>query len=110
MFKENDREITETTRYVMENTEAMGNVVVMPDGTDTEPPNNGDPDPDRVGGSDPNGDNLTYTLGGADMASFSIDDTTGVLSTKAKLDYETKNTYMVTVTATDPRGLSDSVT
>ena len=28
--------------------------------------------------------------------------------TKAKLDYEAKNSYMVTVTATDPHGLSDS--
>ena len=29
--------------------------------------------------------------------------------TKAALDYETRNTYMVTVTATDPNGLSDSI-
>ena len=109
VFKENDREITETTRYVLENTEDMDNVVVMPDGTDTAPPNTGDPDPDRVGATDPNDDNLTYNLGGADMASFSIGRTNGQLSTKAKLDYETKSSYMVTVTATDPRGLSDSV-
>ena len=43
------------------------------------------------------------------MASFNIDRPSGQLRTKAKLDYETRNTYMVTVTATDPNGLSDSI-
>ena len=53
------------------------------------------------------GDTLTYTLGGADMASFDIEDTTGQLMTKAALDYEapadadTDNAYEVTVTASD---------
>ena len=54
-------------------------------------------------------DTLTYTLGGTDAASFSIDQGTGQISTKAALDYETKDTYMVTVTATDPGGLSATV-
>ena len=31
------------------------------------------------------------------------------MKTKAKLDYEAKNTYMVTVTAADPSGLSDTI-
>ena len=62
-----------------------------------------------VDATDPNGDNLTYTLGGTDMASFSIDRGTGQLMTKAMLNKETKDTYMVTVTATDPSGLSASV-
>ena len=53
---------------------------------------------------------LTYTLGGADAASFSIDRGTGQLSTKADLDYETKQSYTVMVTATDPGGLSATVT
>ena len=53
--------------------------------------------------------NLTYTLGGADMASFDIVRTSGQLQTKAKLDYETKKSYMVTVTATDPNGASASI-
>ena len=53
---------------------------------------------------------LTYTLGGADAASFSIDRGTGQLSTKADLDYETKRSYTVMVTATDPGGLSATVT
>ena len=62
-----------------------------------------------VAASDPNtGDNLTYTLGGADGALFSIDSATGQIKVKAgtELDYETKATYMVTVTATDSVGLS----
>ena len=67
---------------------------------------------DPVKADDPNGDNLTYTLSGTDAASFDIErggDTGGQLKTKAKLDYEAKSTYMVTVTAADPNGLSDSV-
>ena len=64
---------------------------------------------DMVSATDPNGDNLTYTLGGTEMASFGIVRSDGQLETKAKLDYEIKNTYMVTVTATDPNGLSDSI-
>ena len=56
------------------------------------------------------GDLSLYTLGGADMASFGIDRKTGQLKTKAALDYETKDTYVVTVTATDPSGASDVIT
>ena len=60
------------------------------------------------------GDTLTYTLGGADMASFDIDDTTGQLMTKAALDYEapadadTDNAYEVTVTASDGNTADDA--
>lgn len=50
------------------------------------------------------GDSLTYTLGGADAADFTIDAETGQISTSAALDYETKMGYMVTVTATDSEG------
>ena len=55
-----------------------------------------------VAANDPNGDALTYTLGGANAASFTIDSATGQLKTLAALDYETKGSYSVTVTATDP--------
>ena len=55
-------------------------------------------------------DVLTYTLGGVDAASFAIGDADGQLQTKAALDYETKQSYTVTVTATDPGGLSATVT
>ena len=58
--------------------------------------------------TDANGDTLTYTLGGADAASFGID-ATGQITANAALDYETKSSYSVTVTATDPSGGSDSI-
>ena len=60
------------------------------------------------------GDTLTYTLGGADAASFDIEDTTGQLMTKAALDYEapadadTDNAYEVTVTASDGNTAADA--
>ena len=62
-----------------------------------------------VAANDPNGDALTYALGGTDAASFDIDSATGQLMTQTALDYENKDTYMVTVTASDPGDLSDSI-
>ena len=59
--------------------------------------------------SDP-GDILTYSLGGADAASFSIDSGTAQLTAKGQLDYETKNTYTVTVTAADPLNARSTIT
>ena len=49
------------------------------------------------------GDNLTYMLGGADMASFDFVGTTGQIRTKTNVsyDFEAKSSYTVTVTATD---------
>ena len=52
---------------------------------------------------------LTYTLGGPDADSFSIDRVSAQLSTKVALDKETKDTYTVTVTATDPSGETATV-
>ena len=50
---------------------------------------------------------LKFALaGGADMASFTINETTGVLSLKAQPDYETKSSYDVSVSATDAGGKS----
>ena len=60
-------------------------------------------------------DMLIYSLGGADAASFTIqsglkkDDTAGQIKTAEKLDYETKDMYMVVVTATDPSGATDTI-
>ena len=48
-------------------------------------------------------------MGGTDTASFDIDTATGQLMTKEALDYETKVSYSVTVTASDSGGLSDSI-
>ena len=84
--------ITEAGRSVVENTAADENV--------------GAP----VAATDNNGDTLTYALDGTDAASFDIDPLTGQLMTQEALDYETKNSYEVTVTATDPEGASDIIT
>ena len=54
-----------------------------------------------VAASDPDGDTLTYTLGGDDGESFDIDAMTGQLKTKADLDAETRASYSVTVSVTD---------
>ena len=56
------------------------------------------------------GDTLTYTLGGADMASFDIDPATGQLMTKAALHFETKDSYTVEVMADDGNGGTDTIT
>ena len=57
-----------------------------------------------------NSDELRYTLGGANAASFNIDAATGQLRTKAALDYEIKPSYTVSVTAEDPSGGTDTIT
>ena len=58
---------------------------------------------------DPPTDTLTYSLEGRDKDSFEIDPEDGQLKTKASLDYETKRSYTVTVKATDPSGLHDTI-
>ena len=57
------------------------------------------------------GDTLTYTLSGADAASFAIGASTGQITvgTGASLDYETKASYAVTVTATDTLNATDTI-
>ena len=59
------------------------------------------------------GDTLTYSLGGADAASFAIDDSTGQLKTNADLDYEDDSSYTVIVRVTDSKddnGVADTET
>ena len=60
---------------------------------------------------DDEGDNPTYSLGGADAASFDIEPGSGQISVSgaADLDFETKATYRVTVTATDGNRASRSI-
>ena len=55
---------------------------------------------------------MTYTLGGTDSSSFDIASSTGQISVGegTELDFETKNTYTVIVTATDSSLASDSIT
>ena len=71
-------------REVPENTEAGGNIGAPVTATD----------PDT-------GDTPAYTLGGTDANFFDIDALTGQLQTQAALDYETRSSYTVTVTASD---------
>ena len=83
---------TTTTRSVDENTAAGANIGAPVTATDPE-------------GSTP----ITYSLGGTDAASFGIITSSGQLQTKAALDYETKDSYSVTVTAQDPGGATSEI-
>ena len=71
----------------------------------------GTPVGDPIRASDP-GQTLTYTLGGRDAASFTVDANTGQLRVGGGtvLDYETKSRYSLTVTATDPTNLTGTAT
>ena len=55
------------------------------------------------------GARLTYRLEGTDAGSFTIVPTSGQIRTNATLDYETKASYVVTVTATDRSLAADSI-
>ena len=93
MFKKGDVEISTDTREVAEGTSAEVGAPV----TATDPNNVDNVETDK----------LTYTLSGTDAASFTISSVStdaGQISVGSgvKLDYETKKSYMVTVTATDP--------
>ena len=61
--------------------------------------------------SDPDGDTLTYTLEGADAASFGIGSSTGQIQTISGVtyDFESDNTYSVTVKADDGNGGTDTI-
>ena len=107
VFKDQDsdtpgRQNQTATREVAENTKGdVGSAVIAED-------------------PDPNTDPLTYELSGADAALFSVDDGDatmedvdegGQITVKSgtKLDFETRTTYMVTITATDSFGESASI-
>ena len=81
-----------TTRLVAENTAAGQNVGTAVAATDTED------------------DTVSYTLGGADAASFAIDAAAGQLKVKSALDHEDDASYTVTVGASDVYGGSASIT
>ena len=61
-----------------------------------------------ISATDTDGDAMLYTLSGDDAASFKVDNN-GQIKTKVKLDFETKDEYMVALTATDPSGANDSI-
>ena len=63
-----------------------------------------------VTATDPEGDPLAYKLAGYSAEALDLDTATGQLKTKAALDYETRNTYTVTVEVRDgknPEGEPD---
>ena len=89
----------------------------VPENTVAGAADDGDVVGEPVTAMDPNGDSLTYTLGGADAALFKVDQDDidepdenegGQIRVGAgtMLDKESRDTYMVTVTATDSYGLS----
>ena len=67
-----------------------------------------------IAATDPEEDTLTYSLGGTDKDSFSLDTSSGQLKTRTDLDYESpKKSYTVTVSVTDGKnadGNSDTTT
>ena len=62
---------------------------------------------DEVTATDPDGESVSYELGGTDGNSFDIDGGSGQLMTKARLDQETKDSYTVEVTASDNSGAAN---
>ncbi len=54
-----------------------------------------------VEADDPDDDTLTYSLSGADRSSFSIVSNSGLIRTRASLNYEAKSSYSVDVEASD---------
>ena len=64
-----------------------------------------------VRATDADRDTLIYALSGADAGSFTIGRTNGQIEVDSQttLDYETKDSYMVTVRATDPDNASDTI-
>ena len=65
-----------------------------------------------VTAADPESDTLTYRISGTDASLFGIESATGQITvgTGTVLDFETRYSYTVTVTAIDPFGAVDSIT
>ena len=64
---------------------------------------------EAVTATDPDGDVLTYALGGKDADSFALDSQTGQLITSTTLDFELKLSYEIVMTVTDGRGAGDAI-
>ena len=94
-----------TISFFTPSTAAAENPVFMAGASTREVAENTDPGMNvgfAITATDPDGDTIdTYVLGGEDMAHFAIGATTGQIETKEALNYEDKDTYSVTVTATD---------
>ena len=59
--------------------------------------------------TDPDGDTLTYTLGGAGSQLVNVHPATGQLRVKAPLDYETNSSHSLVVRVADGRGAAASI-
>ena len=103
-------------RKVEENTEALAGATDAADADDDALTT--DNSADNVGAAvtatdtkaDGSAETLSYSLSGADAAKFRVRDNGQIeVAAGTKLDYETKDTYMVTVTARDPLGESSSI-
>ena len=57
-----------------------------------------------TGASDVDGDTLTYSISGTDAGSFDVDSASGDVTFKTSPNYETKNSYSLTLTSTDGSG------
>ena len=55
----------------------------------------------NINAYDDNGDSISYSLEGADSASFNINSKSGVLTFIEAPDYETKNRYLLTILVSD---------
>ena len=109
-------------RYVVENAIAEVLVVANEDGSMATPPEDPVVALDMEGPQQNVADTLTYTLSGSDAVYFTIDTDDGQfilgqtvpgqirVGANADLNYEAKNTYTVSVTATDPSNDSDTIT
>ena len=86
---------TTTTRSIAENTPSGRNIGTPVTATDSDTGI---------------GDKLTYSLSGTDATSFDIVTSSGQLQTKSALDFETKASYTVVVTATDTANATDTIT
>ena len=92
---EDGNRITAITRTVAEDSTMVGKAVSAIDPDDAGDGPDGDADINL-------NDNPTYSLHGADAASFTINSGTGQITAKSNtLDYETKQTHSVVVRATD---------
>ena len=91
----------------MESTEPFGTLADSLEGVDRAVAENtpaGQPLGAPVSATDGDGDTLTYTLTGADAASFALDADSGQVRTLAALDYESRTTYAVIVEVSDGQG------
>ena len=63
---------------------------------------------DPITATDPEDDDVTYSLTGTNAGLFDVDASDGQVRTKASLNYEAESTYIVAFSASDPGGSGNS--